>query len=162
MLTNTKMRISRRRRAQQLTKLLDAKQRVKSFADFTTWVSEARDASNFHQPMLSVQEAMAAYESTAAHTAWREFERIRQRVDVHHSLRHYEEKVDAFQLEITRAATANAERDIVAQVREIQKASAFMRLRDENYAASLRLEGLDPVPHSALTTLSALHAKYAR
>lgn len=156
-----KMRVSRRRRARQLTKLLSNIEHVNSVMHTTALMREfggVRDGQNIHS---SVQEALAVHELTAHQTAWHEFERIQKQIDSPEFHHHYNQKVNAFQHEVERALSANATRDIATQAAEIKKADAFMRLREQNYAASLLLEGLHPAPHSALTTLTALHAKYA-
>jgi len=45
---------------------------------------------------------------------------------------------------------------------EEMKRQAFLRLRNENYVASLRLEGLSVAEEGTLMTLAALKQKYAR
>ncbi|WP_371867549.1 YhfG family protein [Duganella guangzhouensis] len=42
------------------------------------------------------------------------------------------------------------------------KRQAFLRLRNENYVASLKLEGLSAVVEGPLMTLAELKEKYAR
>lgn len=42
------------------------------------------------------------------------------------------------------------------------KRQAFLRLRNENYMASLKLEGLSVAEEGTLMTLAALKQKYAR
>lgn len=78
------------------------------------------------------------------------------------ALQRHTEKSLALQKELEKAlASQNALGD-TARLEEERKRQVFLRLRDENYAASLRLEGFDAIADDAVTTLDALRNKYAR
>jgi hypothetical protein len=77
-------------------------------------------------------------------------------------LQRHTEKALAFQREIDKA---RALQDLHAGLDKPElerKRQAFLSLRDENYIASLRLEGFDVNVGAAPTTLEALRSKYAR
>lgn len=77
-------------------------------------------------------------------------------------LQRHTEKALAFQREIDKA---RALQDLHAGLDKPElerKRQAFLSLRDENYIASLRLEGFDVNAGATPTTLDALRNKYAR
>ncbi|MFZ3289438.1 MAG: YhfG family protein [Telluria sp.] len=72
------------------------------------------------------------------------------------------EKASAFQKELDQATALKSAIDVIPRVADEMKRKVFVEMRDENYRASLRLEGLHPGQTTSLTTLAALKAKYVR
>ena len=91
----------------------------------------------------------------AHHVDKREFSGIAE-------LQRHMEKAAAFQREIDTALAWKDQSDALTKLELERKRQAFLRLRDENYIASLRLEGFDVASDNASTTLEALRKKYAR
>lgn len=94
----------------------------------------------------------------------REFEKIRAFEREFSSLNDFErhfEKANAFQKEVDRAKDLLSSLEQMSKRNDLLKAQAFLRARDENYLASLHLEGLDARGEFP-TTLADLKAKYAR
>ncbi|WP_217432039.1 YhfG family protein [Duganella vulcania] len=72
------------------------------------------------------------------------------------------EKALAFQQEIDRAAEFRLDIDAATKLTDEMKRQVFIKLREENYVASLRLEGFDVRSDAVPLTLEALRSKYAR
>ncbi|WP_147328024.1 MULTISPECIES: YhfG family protein [unclassified Duganella] len=74
----------------------------------------------------------------------------------------YTEKVLAFQQEVDKVAPFRLEVDATTKLTDEMKRQVFIKLRDENYMASLRLEGFSVDSDDAPVTLEALRSKYVR
>jgi hypothetical protein len=72
------------------------------------------------------------------------------------------EKAKAFQSELDLVTAYKSQHDTITNLTEVMKRQAFMDARNENYQASLRLEGFSADPDHKATTLAELKAKYVR
>jgi hypothetical protein len=72
----------------------------------------------------------------------------------------YLEKAKEYQEEIDRARKISRAVDCDYHLNEDLKRYVFSNIRDQNYRASLRLEGLHPTLDSAAETLQSLRTKY--
>lgn len=135
------------------------------------WASLRRIEDDF----MALQRANGVYETPFTHSLLQNIDKIttiQQEVENVLSLQRHPSGIDqfqrhlekslAFQREIERAIASSNEIDSITKLTGEMKRQAFLEVRAENYAASLRLEGLDVQPDPAMTTLASLRDKYAR
>lgn len=72
------------------------------------------------------------------------------------------EKAMAFQREVDKAAPFRLDVDAATNLTDEMKRQVFIKLRDKNYLASLRLEGHNVDSDCTPVTLEALRSKYVR
>ena len=75
--------------------------------------------------------------------------------------KNYVEKASAFQKELDKAAKLKKEADNKTKLVDEVKRQIFTRMREQNYRASLKLEGLEPDFDAGANTLESIRAKYA-
>ncbi len=119
----------------------------------TTFMRELESARSMYR---EIEEARSGLRGMANIVAFqREFSSIDQ-------FQKHTEKALAFQQEVDRAAAFRLEVDAATKLTDEMKRQVFIKLRDENYLASLRLEGFDVRSDNTPVTLEELRSKYVR
>jgi hypothetical protein len=124
-----------------------------------------RRLSHFESFKLDLKQALAYKVNFGNVSSYQvEFEKIkafRKTFDSMQQFDRYVEKASAFQKEIDRAAELKKGIDSQAKLVEDLKRHIFLKMKEQNYRASLKLEGLTPNSDVGLSTLESIRAKYA-